>query len=437
MPETTPPASSRDNLLSPVGYLRALVANVKLIIGGTALAGVAGVVAVLLMPVQFSSSATLFVSPQPFRQAAEVSALMPANLGVVDYRILFTSDGILMRAAERVGELGSWTQEELEDLQKISQLRKMMTLVAEVSQKTVSTTEYSPMITLTATADTPDHARDLVLAWAQVCEEVSRQAYEKGKSGLLNIAQEQFNSTRGELETVGGQIRDAEIEYNDELARAQLMQVHERYLDYIRKTADKTVEIETTRKEIAELEQGLLAEPERLTLFKSPPMTAVFMDKAKSKSGEPEGYSSEELNAVHVALKEKLVVKRSELASMEEFVRQMTTQLESLSTELQQLRAEIAEKAFERKMLNIQETPHLRSYDMLSGLLEQAKIVESERLSLGDVKIISDPVLPDRKSWPPRTLFVLLAAFSGLCVSTAAVLLRQALSSEEFALVGK
>ncbi len=433
MSNTDAKPKQRDRLLSPIGYAQALLDNVRLIIAGSIVAGVVGIVAVMMMPVQFSSSATLLVAPPPFKNAPAVNALMPASLSVIDYRILFTSDGILMRAAEQVGQVGDWKAEELEELKKISVLRKAMRLQIEVAQKTVSTTDYSPMLVLTATSDSPEHARDLVLSWAKVCEEVSQQAYEKGKTGLLKIAQEQFDSTRGELEEVGGQIRDAEIEWNDELSRAQLLQVHTRYLDYMQKMTDKGIEIETTKQEIGALETALETEPERITLFKSPPMTAVFMEEKKKSGAELEGYTAEELNLVYTVLKEKLVVKRSELASMEEFVRQMQSQVEDLKLELQTLREEIARKAFDRKILNMLETPHLRSYDTLSGLLEQAKIVESDRLMLSDIKILSEPVLPDRKSWPPRSLFVLLAGFSGFCISVAAVLLRQALSTEEFA----
>jgi LPS O-antigen subunit length determinant protein (WzzB/FepE family) len=114
---------------------------------------------------------------------------------------------------------------------------------------------------------------------------------------------------------------------------------------------------------------------------------------------------------------------------MEEFARQMESQLGEVQTELQGLREEIAKKSFDRKLLNLQETPQLRSYDLLSGMLEQAKFVESDQLLLGDIKVLSDPVLPDRKSWPPRSLFVLLAGMGGLFVSTALVLLRTALGS--------
>jgi uncharacterized protein involved in exopolysaccharide biosynthesis len=171
-------------------------------------------------------------------------------------------------------------------------------------------------------------------------------------------------------------------------------------------------------------------EPERITLFKSPPMEAVFMeDFKKSQKDKPQGYASEELNAVHVSLREKLILKRNELTSMEEFARQMESQLGEVQTELQGLREEIAKKSFDRKLLNLQETPQLRSYDLLSGMLEQAKFVESDQLLLGDIKVLSDPVLPDRKSWPPRSLFVLLAGMGGLFVSTALVLLRTALGS--------
>jgi uncharacterized protein involved in exopolysaccharide biosynthesis len=431
-------SSQQYGLLSPVAYLRALIDNIRLIFAGAVLAAIAGVLAVMLLPVQYQSSATLLVSPPPFKEPVAkggidtqpLGVLMPQPLGVPDYRILLTSDGILMAAAEKVEALGTWSEEDIADIKKISVLRKALQLKTEVAQKTVSVTQYSPIITLSATAGTAEHSRDLVQAWGQACEEISKEAYEKSKFGLLGFVQDRFDATRTDLESVSGQIRDMEITWNDELSKAQLANTHLRFLNYQEKLIDQRIKIATTLEEIAGLEISLAAEPERITLFKSPPMEAVFMeDFKKSQKDKPQGYASEELNAVHVSLREKLILKRNELTSMEEFARQMESQLGEVQTELQGLREEIAKKSFDRKLLNLQETPQLRSYDLLSGMLEQAKFVESDQLLLGDIKVLSDPVLPDRKSWPPRSLFVLLAGMGGLFVSTALVLLRTALGS--------
>lgn len=433
MPDKSNSPEVRHALLSPVGYLRALVSGLPLILAGAVVAGVFGIIAAMAMPERFTSSATLLVSPMPFKDTADDPMLLPKALTVPDYQVLLKSDGILMRAADKAATLGTWTEEELTRLKRISVLRKLMNLEVTVAQKTVSTTQYSPIITLTADGDSAEHARDLAKAWAEVCEEVSREAFETSKLGLLSFVRNRFDSTKSEVEGVSGRVRDIEIQWNDELSKAELANKHDRLLDYQEKTIDQRIKIETTKQEIADLESNLVNEPERIQLYKSPPMTALFLDEVKKGSkSAPDGYLSEEVNPIREAIRQKLIEKRSELASMEEFTRQMETQMAEVEQEVQALREEIALKSYDRKLLNLEETTQMRSYDFVAGLVEQAKFVEADQVLQGDVKLLSEPVLPDRKSWPPRSLFVILAGFSGFCCSVAFILLRQVLNSEEF-----
>lgn len=432
MPEKIMTPESRHALLSPVGYLRALIKGIPLIIAGTLVAALVGVFMALSMPERYSASATLLVSPLPFVSTPDNPMLLPKALTVPDYEVLLKSDGILMRAAEKAATLGSWTETDLERVKRISSLRNMVTMEVKVAQKTVSATQYSPIITLTAEGSTAEHARDLAKAWAEVCEEVSREAFDTSKLGLLNFVSDRFDSTKASVEGVSGRIRDMEIQWNDELSKAELANKHDRLLDYQEKTIDQRIKIETTKKEIADLEAALADEPERIQLYKSPPMTALFLeDVKKGAKGAPDGYISEEVNPVRETLRQKLIEKRSELASMEEFTRQMETQTTQVAQEVQGLREEIALKSYDRKILNLEETTQMRSYDFVAGLVEQAKFVEADQKFEGDLKLLSEPVLPDRKSWPPRTLLVLLACFAGFFVSVAVVLLRQVLNSEE------
>lgn len=427
MSDNTNETPVRHRLLNPAGYIQALVRNWWLVILGAFVAAIAGAGAATVLPERFESSVTLLVSPPPFKKAEEMSMLMPQPLGVPDYNILLTSDGILMRAAAKVRALGTWDAEDLERLERISVLRKTFDLTTSVSQKTVSVTLYSPVIVLKAKASTAEQARDLVMAWAQVCEEVSREAYEKNKSGLLDFVEERFTNTQTELAGVAGQIRDMEIEWNDELSKAQLAKLHNRFLDYQEKIIDRKVQIETTRQEIRELEQRLANEPETIILHRSPPGEVLYSPGAENAKG----YEEQVLNVIHVDTKQKLVGKQAELASMEEYVRQMESQMAEVEEKLQAQREELASKSFDRKMLNLAETPQMRSYDLLSGMLEQAKFVESDEVLLGDLRIISEAVVPDRKTWPPRTLFVLLAGFCGFCASVGLIVLRHALRTED------
>src|SRR5690606_35725519 len=109
-----------------------------------------------------------------------------------------------------------------------------------------------------------------------------------------------------------------------------------------------------------------------------------------------QGYQEEVVNVVHQDLENKLMLKNVELANLQEYAHQMDSAVAGIEAELQVLREEIANRAYERKMLNMKETPHLRSYDLLSTMLEQAKIVESDEVNLADLKLLSEPVLPDK-----------------------------------------
>src|SRR5690606_7228706 len=144
----------------------------------------------------------------------------------------------------------AWEQDELGELLQISQLRDRMTLVSQVTVKTVQTTAYSPVIVLSATASTAKRAQELVKAWAEVCVEVSEEVYSSGKTGVREFIGGRFDSTETDLDAVNQQIRDVEIEWNDELAAAQLAKVHARLLDYQEKLIDTNVKIATVNEEI-------------------------------------------------------------------------------------------------------------------------------------------------------------------------------------------
>lgn len=420
--------SADERIFSPVVYIRTLVRDWRIIVAGTVVATLCGVLAAVLLPVEFQSSVSLVLSPPPFKDAEGLNILMPKTLSVPDYAILLQSDGILMRAAERVNDPAIWSGDELENLRLISKLRKRMSLQSQVTEKTVQQTMFSPIVVLTARASTAAQAQDLVRAWAEVCEEVSEEVYKTGKTGVRDFIGDQFESTRAELQEVNEEIRDVEIEWNDDLAAAKIAKVHSRLLDYQEKLIDTHVKIATVSEEIRSTQEYLDKTPQFLTLWKSPPMESVFLEK-NPKADKDQGYQEEVINGVYQDLESKLMLKQVELANLQEFAKQMESSIIDLEAELQQLREEIAKRAYERKMLNMQETPQLRSYDLLSTMLEQAKIVESGEVNLADLKILSPPVLPDKKSWPPRSLFVVMAAAAGLFASTALVLAREMLRS--------
>lgn len=422
--------------LSYVKIVRDVWSRRWLIAAGTIVCVLAGVAVAFLLPETYESSSVLVLMPTPFKQAGgEASALIPRVLAVSDYEILLSSDGVLKQVAEKIKTMGTWSEKDLLAVEEISNLRKQMNPEVEITEKTVQGVVRSPVVVLKARANTPEHARDLAQVWAEVSEAVANALYQKGKSGLKDFVTGRFDTAKLGLEDIRGKIRDLEIEYNDELEHARLAKKHERLISYEEKLIDLNMQIVATKAEIADLQENFAKEPELKTLWKSPPMTAVFLEKnlegGKTPTADKEakaGFQEEVLNDTYLYLQQKLLLKESELMGMEEHARQLQSQMESLGKELQELRAEIARRVFERKQLDLQEGPLKKSYDLLAEKLEQAKIAESEEASMPDIKQITEAVLPDRKIKPMRSLIPLLAMAAGFCLSTGAVILRSVLA---------
>lgn len=433
-PETAMPRNGA--MVMPVQVtpsLLALWAGRHLIAGGTLAAFAAATLVAFLLPKTFESSVSLILLPTPIKQAGDpVSALIPRVLSVTDYEILLMSDGVLKEVADKVRQLGTWPEKDLESLDEISRLRRRMRVQVEITEKTAYGVARSPVMLLKAHARTPEQARDLAQAWAQVAEDLANRLYQKGKTGLKEFVETRFADTRQDLLSVRAQIRDLEIEWNDELEHERMAKKHSRLLDYEEKSIDLAMKIEATRTELAELRAQLAEEPEKKVLWKSPPMTAVFLQEQMGmekmdltpEEGKQPGYRDEVLNETYLYLKHKVTLMESELAGMEKHLKMLLDSMETLEGELQALREEAAHRAFERKQLDQEESPLKHSYDLLAGKLEQAKIAETEEAEMADIKIVSDAVAPDRKISPIRSLIMAMGLMVGFLVSACCVWLR-------------
>lgn len=442
--------STQQNDFAPtVDFLR-LVPDLwngrKLIAACTGVALVLSVILSLLLPVTFESETALLLLPPPFKEVKdEISSMIPKVLSVPDYEILLHSDGVLVEAIKRVKEEAkaepkTWPERDLEALDELSSIRKRLYITTEVTEKNVTSMRFSPVIRLTARASTPRQAQHLAEAWAEVAVETAKSLYIKGKSGMLEFMDSGFQNAKNELSDINAQIRDVEIEWNDELENARLGKKHSRLLEYEENLLDNEVKLATLQKEIEALEESQSKEQETLTIWKSPPMDAVFMQRelgtarnsasnTNRKEGDDPGekrygYEEEVLNQNYFDIQAKLISKRSELSGLLEARRQFEDAISSLDAELQDLRRESAVRNFERKKLDLQVAPLKNAYELLAAKLEQVKVVESEMSNLADIKVIAEAQLPDKKSAPPRAIIVLAGAVLAFLSSAAYVVGR-------------
>lgn len=310
----------------------------KLILICTVVAALVSAGVSLVMPESFESEVGLLLMPPPFKGTGdEITALMPKVLGVPDYEILLHSDGVLMQAVAKVKEEAQgakkdiWPdQDDLDELDELSSMRDRLYVTTEISEKNVTSMKYSPVIRLTARASTALQAQHLAQAWAEVSEELALTLYSKGKSGMTEFMRKSFEEARTQLTDINRQIRDVEIEWNDELEQTRLAKKHERFLGYEEKLTDNYVKLASTQKELAELEAAFAQQQKFMTLWKSPPMMSLFLGEqmgkklpapsAKEEKAEDKqyGYEEEVLNGTFVELESKLISKRAELAGFVE-----------------------------------------------------------------------------------------------------------------------
>ncbi|NJL72926.1 MAG: hypothetical protein HC888_15935 [Candidatus Competibacteraceae bacterium] len=206
---TTAPARAQ---LPPV--LRILVALWRgkfPIATGTGVTIAVALLATMAMPASFESTAVLVLLPSPVKQSgSEMVELMSKGLSVADYEILLQSDGVLTQTAEEVRALGTWPEEDLEEVSEIESLRSRLSLEVTVTQKSAYGSAYSPVIELIAKAGSPAQAKDLANAWASVAEKLSAELSRRGQSGSIDFLREKFASANTELENVHASLRDFE-----------------------------------------------------------------------------------------------------------------------------------------------------------------------------------------------------------------------------------
>jgi hypothetical protein len=194
--------------------------------------------------------------------------------------------------------------------------------------------------------------------------------------------------------------------------------------------------MEAARKEVEEMATRLAQEKPTVTMWKSPPTTALFLGESLNPAGKPgetpaedkkKGYYEETPNETYLYLQQELAHRQAALKGLEAREQSLRESIEMTKKEQEGLREEAARYNAEKKILLRQSEALTRGYDLLADKLRQAEIAESEQKNLVDLKLVANPVMPDRKVAPMRTPIVFTAALLGFILSSLAVVIRRRL----------
>ena len=422
-------------LLSAQDVVRGLLAHTKLIVAGTAACVIVAAAVALFLPKRFESTAVLLHLPSPVKEAQDRDrqpvGLFPRILDVQDYRVLLKTDGVLAKVVERLRADTVLPDEEVERIAPPSRIRAATKIEITVVEKTAYSSAYSPAITLYGYGRTPELARAVAQAWAEVAVDESAAFYRKGKGAQIGFLTQRLDSVQEELERVLAEHEANEAMYNPDEALVRLTTMTELLATLEEKLADASAEAEGYGQEAAELRARMAEMPPKIELLQSPPMTALFLKQAITKGSDVseeqddfQGYTREEINPTYVEAGTFLAEADKLHRGFAERERSLEQSLVQLREELEKERALFAQYNRIRKRLEHEENAVGKNYQAVTERLTQAKIADMEQGAPGDLKIGSPAVLPDEKVAPKRKLIVVMAGLLGVCVSCMVTLVR-------------
>jgi len=248
--------------------LTALWGQKKMIVGATLVCALAATAVTFLSPNVYESSATLLLMPPGLKEwasdtkieAKDLVGMFPKLLIPTDYAELLKQGSLVLGIADRLRAKGTYSEEDLEDLEKPGELEKRLKVNTRVAEKTAYKTEYSPVIQLTARAGTPEMARDIAQAWADIAVEEAAGFYRPEGGGTVGFFTEQFEKTKTELDQVLVQMRTVETAWDEPSARRQLVEKAVLLMQLEDERARAYVDMEAARKEVEELTAALAKE---------------------------------------------------------------------------------------------------------------------------------------------------------------------------------
>lgn len=429
--------------------ITALWSQKKMIAGATLVCALAATAVTFILPNVYESSATLLLMPPGLKEwasdtkieAKDLVGMFPKLLIPTDYAELLKQGSLVLGIADRLRAKGTYSEEDLEDLEKPSELEKRLEVDTRVAEKTAYKTEYSPVIQLIARARMPEMARDIAQAWADIAVEEAAKFYRPEGGGTVGFFTEQFEKTKTELDQVLAQMRTVETAWDEPSARRQLLEKAVLLMQLEDERARAYVDMEAARKEVEELTAALAKEKPIITLWKSPPTTALFLKESlsnppvsageKTEDTKRPGYYDETLNDTYMYLQQELVSRQAALKGLEEREKSLRASIEETKKEQDALREETALYNSQNKALKQQETALTHGFQLIADGLRQAHIAETEQQRLTDLKLVAKAVVPDKKVAPLRKPTVLAAAFLGFAISCFAAMVRYRLSAAQ------
>jgi len=425
---------SKPTEVSLAEVIAVLRRNILKILGcavGTAL--VAGVAA-LLVPKAYRASTDLLVLKPTFKESeADFSEFVPETLSMPTCELLLMSDGLVEEVFAKSG-----VGEEEKEL-TIEEFRRNLDTKTRVERDTSYETLYSPVITLYATARTPETAKRIVDTWAGLFVERAKEIQFFEASNAYEFIRNEFDDVEKSLQGAEEMLRDFELENNVDRIKIEKEKQEQLLTQLQAQVANIAVKLAATEDKLAKLEEEKSKLPTTLSLAKAITEDAMWLSWIEQKRGEPlpeelKGASliTQELNPTRIAIEQEIVIAQGEVSNYRGELRMTNEKIEEVKRYIETLQQQLAEATMQSNRLTRDVTDYTTTHELLVTERDKAKIAAGR--TMGDVRVWAPAVLPEKAVFPRnKKLVVVLGFLIGFVISSGYFLARYTVTQPQAA----
>jgi len=244
-----------------------------------------------------------------------------------------------------------------------------------VLDETTRPVNYSPFLTLTATAKQPDLAKEYVDTWANVAIDTARRANELHVGAALKTLSTQQTSFEDQLNKVWQAQAKESSQWNLDVLKTQLDTRVEQIAEVQGRLLKAEQQKEENSKRYDAAQKRLANEKETLDLFYSPSDDVYWLGQIQKDGGKQpaeelknKGMLHQAVNQVYVSLSEDESEALLAMSQADAAIKALNEQLNKLENERLELQKELAEHTVLNKQLSAEETTLTQVYTGVSRI---------------------------------------------------------------------
>jgi len=194
---------------------------------------------------------------------------------------------------------------------------------------------------------------------------------------------------------------------------------------------NKQLELEKLQASLSSAQKELEQTPQTLTVKKSviddPLLSGLIKDteEMNTSSLSTIGLETEEINPVYVSLLQKISSNNIAISQIETELIGLDREIESLTTHLEKLNAQYAEKRTQHEQLEQKVNTLRGTYKAFAGKYEEARIAASAEMGDNTVAIMASAQVPEKPIAPNKMLNLAIAGVLGVMAGVFAVFFRE------------